>query len=426
MIRALVQMDRILLALDVYSERHKLVLLNLRKHDSEIALFLVKTLLFQHQKSSGNNSPDSIDFKECATRILDETAHGLDLSHDWFMKCALAFVKAGEIEDCAKCIGRAQESIEKLKSENKDGESFVGIYNEVIRHLGKIGALNVVFDVLDVMNLANIQKDNETWEFLANAAVRRVEFVKGVVSMDTMPDQELPEAMFIGRSNVGKSSLVNMTVGRKALAHTSKRPGKTQQFNYFVVNGKKDAIEYKDKSVVKEQKKMSKRAMEKLRKNPNARGNLGRSERKEIKEDLKAFYLVDCPGVGYAKVPKEMQESWTRFIRDFLSKSSRLRVVFHLIDGRHGPMDDDRLLLEMVSDLKSKELMSSVQFVIVLTKVDKLDKSKVKSGVMQQTVQALKTVGLLESTPIISTSSQSKIGRDEMWRYLRSVTIDEA
>lgn len=101
------------------------------------------------------------------------------------------------------------------------------------------------------------QPDAETVEFIANAAVRTVDFVTGAVSMDTLPEA-LPEACFAGRSNVGKSSLVNMVTNRKKLAFRSKTPGKTQQFNYFVVN--------KDEGIGSK------------------------------------FYLVDLPGVGYAEV----------------------------------------------------------------------------------------------------------------------------
>lgn len=87
--------------------------------------------------------------------------------------------------------------------------------------------------------MAGVDADHETMESIANAGVRDVEFVVGSVSMDTLPS-ELPEACFAGRSNVGKSSLVNMLTNRKKLAFTSKTPGKTQQFNYFLVNGNDD------------------------------------------------------------------------------------------------------------------------------------------------------------------------------------------
>ncbi|CAN0264014.1 unnamed protein product, partial [Ectocarpus sp. 13 AM-2016] len=109
--------------------------------------------------------------------------------------------------------------------------------NRLLQGFHKRRDLEAVFKVLDVMAAAGVDGDDETYEWLANAAVREVDFVKGAVSMATLPKEPvLPEAAFIGRSNVGKSSLINMVCNRKALAFTSKRPGKTQQFNYFLMN----------------------------------------------------------------------------------------------------------------------------------------------------------------------------------------------
>jgi GTP-binding protein EngB required for normal cell division len=119
---------------------------------------------------------------------------------------------------------------------------------------------------------------------VANAAVRSVQFVTGAVSMETLPKKWLPEAAFIGRSNVGKSSLINMVCNRKALAYTSKRPGKTQQFNYFEVNGEQQSSSSGS----------SKGGSSKVVK-PAVKGRIDAQQ---------AFYIVDLPGIGYAKVPQ--------------------------------------------------------------------------------------------------------------------------
>ena len=113
-----------------------------------------------------------------------------------------------------------------------------------------------MFVTLDLMREAGLHPDTDSYQHLGNTLVRSVDFIAGAVSMDTLPTRTLPEVCFIGRSNVGKSSLLNMVCNRKDLAYVSKRPGKTQQFNYFIVNDKSKST----------------------------------------------FYMVDVPGVGYAKV----------------------------------------------------------------------------------------------------------------------------
>lgn len=117
------------------------------------------------------------------------------------------------------------------------------------------------------MQACGLKPDTEAYTHLSNALVKTVEFVAGAVSMDTLPARKLQEAVFIGRSNVGKSSLLNMICNRKDLAYVSKQPGKTQQFNYFTVNDKTKS----------------------------------------------SFYFVDIPGVGYAKVSQEQRGKWVQF-----------------------------------------------------------------------------------------------------------------
>jgi ribosome biogenesis GTP-binding protein YsxC/EngB len=245
----------------------------------------------------------------------------------------------------------------------------VADYNNCIRLLGKKRRLDGVFSIVDCMRLTGVEQNNETFEFLANAVVRRVEFVTGAVSMDTLPEPLLAEVAFVGRSNVGKSSLVNMICNRKALAYVSGRPGKTQQFNYFLVNaGEKDS----------------------------------------------SFYLVDLPGVGYARVAKTVQAEWLSFMDAYLGSRPSLEVVFHLVDGRHGALGDDELLMRQVA--KSR---FSGQYVVVLTKMDKLDKQRVKQSTLDKTRATLVQNGCPPDTPILLTSASSRLGRDEVWRYLQ-------
>lgn len=246
----------------------------------------------------------------------------------------------------------------------------VAEYNEMIRALGKTRKLNDVFDVLDVMRTCGVQRDGTTFEYLANAAVRQVRFVTGATSMDTLPNPIASEVAFVGRSNVGKSSLVNMICSRRALAYVSGRPGKTQQFNYFLINER----------------------------DPSSQ-----------------FYLVDLPGVGYARVPRPVQQNWLNFMTQYFQHRVSLRLVFHLIDGRHGALKDDEELMQQMGILRG-----AFKYILVLTKMDKTGKQKAKQTIIDATRAALVRNGCAEDIPMVLTSAQTKLGRDEMWRHLRA------
>jgi GTP-binding protein len=147
------------------------------------------------------------------------------------------------------------------------------------------------------------------------------EFVRGVVSLDGLPDDGRPEIAFAGRSNVGKSSLINALTGRKTLARVSVTPGRTRELNFFTL------------------------------------GPEG------------AFYLVDMPGYGYAKAPKAAARGWTRLIEDYLKGRRELRRVFLLIDARHGIKPNDRDTMALLDE-------SAVSYQAVLTKADKPKQSE--------------------------------------------------
>ena len=142
------------------------------------------------------------------------------------------------------------------------------------------------------------------------------DFVLGVAGLKQLPDYDRPEIAFAGRSNVGKSSLVNALTGRKSLAKTSNTPGRTQQLNFF---------------------------------------NLGQG----------AMYLVDLPGYGYAKVSKSLVAEWTKLMRKYLRGRPNLRCVFILVDSRHGIKESDIELMKMLDE-------TAVSYRIILTKTDKI------------------------------------------------------
>jgi GTP-binding protein len=141
-------------------------------------------------------------------------------------------------------------------------------------------------------------------------------FIKGVVAIDGLPQDGRHEVAFAGRSNVGKSSLINALTGRKCLARVSVTPGRTRELNFFT---------------------------------------LGKDE---------ALYLVDMPGYGYARAPKSEVKGWTRLIRDYLKGRRELKRVFLLIDARHGIKPNDREIMTMMDE-------AAVSYQVVLTKADK-------------------------------------------------------
>ena len=179
-----------------------------------------------------------------------------------------------------------------------------------------------------------------------------LEIVCGITSK--LPETDKVEIAFAGKSNVGKSSLINALVNRKALARTSATPGKTQTINFYNINDE--------------------------------------------------MYLVDLPGYGYAKVSESEKEKWGKLIERYLHTSKQLKAVFLLIDIRHDPSANDRMMYEWIVEMGYKPI-------IIATKLDKLKRSQV-----QKNVKAIKEgLGVLPGTILIPFSSETKQGRDEIW-----------
>lgn len=180
-----------------------------------------------------------------------------------------------------------------------------------------------------------------------------IEFIKGVVDVDGLPDPDRGEIAFAGRSNVGKSSLINALTNRKRLARTSNTPGRTREINYFTITDQ--------------------------------------------------AYLVDMPGYGYAKVPKEMVAGWTRLIEEYLRGRQTLKRAFLLIDARHGLKKNDIGIMKQLDK-------AAVLYQIVLTKTD-----KIKAPELEQ--RLVETKALIVKHPacypeIIATSSNKGTGID--------------
>jgi len=193
--------------------------------------------------------------------------------------------------------------------------------------------------------------------------VKTVDFVLSAPSWAAMPKDRKAEIAFVGRSNVGKSSLLNALIGRKNLARTSSTPGKTQALNYFLVNGPA------------------------------------------------GFYLVDLPGFGYAKVSQKQRAAWQLLIGGYVTEREELRLIFHLIDSRHEPTKLDDELIEIMRG-------SSVPRVILLTKADKLPKNQQRSRVAQ-VQRRLVSAGV--ELPVVLTSAEKKTGMDEVWKWVETL-----
>ncbi|MEM7068380.1 MAG: ribosome biogenesis GTP-binding protein YihA/YsxC [Pseudomonadota bacterium] len=186
------------------------------------------------------------------------------------------------------------------------------------------------------------------------------EFIRGVPSMKFLPPEGPLEISFAGRSNVGKSSLINALVNQKGLARTSNTPGRTQELNYFI---------------------------------PENSG------------DMPDLAIVDMPGYGYAKAPKAQVEAWTKLVFTYLRGRSTLRRVFVLIDSRHGIKKNDEEVLDLLDT-------AAVSYQIVLTKTDKIKKSAMDKLITDTHSKIVKRAAAFPD--IILTSSEKNIGIAEL------------
>lgn len=189
-----------------------------------------------------------------------------------------------------------------------------------------------------------------------------LETVCGITSK--LPDSKYPEVAFAGKSNVGKSSLINALMNRKSLARTSAQPGKTQTINFYNIND--------------------------------------------------ALYFVDLPGYGYANASEEVKAKWGKMIEDYLHKSKKLKAVFLLIDIRHAPGNNDCIMYDWI-------IRQGYEPIIIATKLDKIKRSQIA----KQVKLIRETLKMKSETIIIPFSAETKQGRDEIYTVIDSYITEE-
>lgn len=192
--------------------------------------------------------------------------------------------------------------------------------------------------------------------------IKSAKFVISNTDIRLCPKDQLPEYAFIGRSNVGKSSLINMLTNQKHLAKTSGKPGKTQLINHFIIN--------------------------------------------------ENWFLVDLPGYGYAQVSKDKRKTFQSFIKDYLNKRMQLACTFVLIDSRHKPQQIDLDFMEYLG-------LNGIAFSIIFTKADKLNVSNLKKNIQAYKKELLQTWEELPTSFV--TSSTNKTGKEEVLDFIEEI-----
>lgn len=190
------------------------------------------------------------------------------------------------------------------------------------------------------------------------------EFIISAVGPKQYPEGNQPEIALAGRSNVGKSSLINRLINRKNLARTSAKPGKTQTLNYYHIN--------------------------------------------------KEFYFVDLPGYGFARVPKSVKDQWSKFVEQYLSKRQQLQVVLQLVDLRHPPSKEDIAMFDWLGHF-------DIPRIVVATKADKVSRGQWQKHlkIIREDMKVPK-----DDVPLILFSSETGLGKEELWELLESFIQD--
>ncbi len=189
--------------------------------------------------------------------------------------------------------------------------------------------------------------------------INNVNFEISAVSKKQYPISVIPEIALVGRSNVGKSSYINMMLNRKNIARTSQTPGKTREINFYNID--------------------------------------------------KKLYFVDLPGYGYAKVSKEKQQQWGKFLEEYLNERDQLKLIIHLVDIRHTPTKDDVIMSDWIKQ-------RDVNYIVLASKLDKISKSQV----MARISDIRKTLNIPKEVEVFPYSANDKSIRDVIWTKIEA------
>ncbi len=195
--------------------------------------------------------------------------------------------------------------------------------------------------------------------------INKARYELTAVKPDQYPTVEIPEIAFVGRSNVGKSSIINTLLNRRGLARVSSEPGKTRGINFYNIDD--------------------------------------------------TMYFVDLPGYGFAKVSKDEKASWGRMIETYLNQRKQLKMVLMLVDIRHQPTADDRMMYDWIAE-------RGLTHLVIATKADKISRGQVQ-GKLSEIRKALQ---IKAGAGLVAYSSETKQGRDQVWNELERATIEQA
>jgi len=274
-----------------------------------------------------------------------------------------------------RLLEKFEDDIRRYNHDQKglgDNMGLTEALNELVRSCSRAASPTLAFRTVEWMDRLKVPKDGGTYNAIGMNVVRRVERIGKVYDLPLAPEESCPEVVFAGRSNVGKSSLVNMLMGRKTLAPTSQKPGKTRTIDFY-------------------------------------EANIGIAS-------LPRFRLVDVPGLGYARVSKDLRDRWVGLISGYFAERKTLKMVFHLIDASLGEiLPSDRDVWQMLAQAAREDY----EVCIALTKADGTTPASIErfAGRVREELRSLDS-RLMDRAKIFGCSAKTRLGKDTLWRKI--------